>query len=126
MMKTKIALCLGVLTTLTVVATAIAEEYKPVKVSYKAKEVKTTAVVEHEVDDYYKFETGMKDQDRTIASEKEEQMAEAAEKSDRTPSSKEAYVKEEGPKLKKQHLDRPLPWYQNGKRESHIKKFSEY
>ncbi len=121
MMKTKIALCLGILTTLSVVATAIAEEYKPVKVSYKAKEVKAAAVVDHEVDDYYKFETGMKDQDRTIASETEK---EEAEKSDRTPSSKK--VEEESPVLKKQTLERPQPWYQNGKRESQIKKFSEF
>lgn len=124
-MKTKIALCLGIVASLSI-AIATAEEYKPVKVSYKAKEVKSAKVVDHEVDDYYKFETGMKDQDRTIASEEEQHFADT-EKSERTPSSKDFKMKkEEAEPVLKKHGDRPQPWYQNGKRESHIKKFSEY
>ena len=106
-MKTKLALTLSLLT-LGLISVAVAEEYKTPTVGFKKRVVKETRVIETDVDDYYKYEAGMEDPSRQIASEE----------SDRVPSSVVATDKKKPviePKKEDvvPHEDKPKMWYKS-------------
>lgn len=120
MKNLKLSLTLSILS-FGLASLAFAEEYKPMKkIHYKAAKVTEREVAEADVDDYYKFETGMKDNDRQIASE----APELEEKKDREPSS---YTKKKKHAKKvefKAPHDKPEAWYHNHK-EKHRGEFGK-
>ena len=112
----KLRLTLLSIFTLSVCSFAGAQEYKTPSVNFKKATLKQNRVADAEVDDYYKYETRTKGNDRQIASEDI-----VKEADDRKPSSLKNYkdYKEEEPAVAPgPHLNHPRKLIKNSSRHS--------